>query len=128
MAARKRLGDMLVEAGVVRPEQLRTALQMQAVFGGQLGKTLVRLNVLTEEGLVRFLAAQLGLAIADLSHVDASVAAVVPKDMCEKLGVFAVATKRDGRVDWLALAMADPTNLEAVDAVSFKTGRRVVTL
>jgi type IV pilus assembly protein PilB len=127
--AKKRLGELLVDAGLVRNEQLIVALQQQAVFGGQLGKTLVRMGAISEDALVRFLAAQLALHVADLAaDIDASVIALVPKDMCERLAVFPIAAKRDGKVDLLALAMADPTNLEAVDAVAFKTGRRVVPL
>jgi hypothetical protein len=83
-------------------------------------------QAITEAGLTSFLAATLRLPIADFSLAEASALALVPRDLAEKLQVFPICARKDGRVDVLVLAMADPTNLEAIDTIGFKTGRRIM--
>ena len=58
MAERKRLGERLVEAGFLSPENLDTALEYQTVHGGRLGDVLVEQGFGTEAAMLRFLAAE----------------------------------------------------------------------
>src|SRR3984957_6893526 len=71
----RRLGDVLVEEGLVTPEQLREALDKQKTLGKSLGSTLVELHFLTEDALYQFLAIQHGLQIVDVREI------VVPPDL-----------------------------------------------
>lgn len=66
----KRLGDMLLEAGLITEEQLGEALKYQAQEKERLGTTLVKHNYITEKQLIDTLRIQLGIEYIDLSKVD----------------------------------------------------------
>ena len=87
-----RLGDILIQQGVIDEEKLIAALSDQRAFGGKLGRTLVDLGYVTEEQLVHALATQLGLDTIDLAKVDVPPEALslLPVDACERYGVFPV--------------------------------------
>jgi len=119
----RRLGDLLIAERLVTPEQLRRALDQQAA-GEKLGAALVRLGALGEEQLVGFLSRQYGLpsiTVTDLD-VDPDVVRLVPPSIARKHEVLPV--RRDGST--LTLAMADPTNVFAIDDVAFLTNLQVV--
>ncbi len=68
----KRLGEVLVEEGMITPDQLQQALEHQKSTSRSLGMTLVELGVLSEEALFHFLAFQHGLEYVDVSKVNVS--------------------------------------------------------
>src|SRR5713101_5882869 len=120
----RRLGDLLIAEGLIDQEQLRRALSEQKATSEKLGSILVRLNLLTEEQLVGFLSKQYGIPSITLSQldVDPDVLKLVPGDMASKYEVLPV--KRTGNT--LTLAMADPTNVFALDDVEFLTNLQVL--
>lgn len=118
----KRLGDLLVEANIVTQEQLEAGLSAQEEIGGRIGSNLVRMGYIDEEQLAKFLGMQLGLpCLTKLSRVSTEAIRLVPRSLAEKYRVVPVSVS-DREI---GLAMADPSNLEAIDAVSFTTGLRV---
>ena len=60
-----RLGEALVQEGLINNQQLSKALERQVIYGGRLGTNLIELGLLTEESLVRFMAKVFGVPYAD---------------------------------------------------------------
>jgi len=119
--AAKKLGELLVQNGLLTQGQLGDALQAQMVFGGRLGTNLVELGYLSEGELATFLSTQLGLPSASAAEIDAvskEALKSVSAEAASKYMVFPLAVT--GRR--LRLAMVDPTDLASVDEVSFQTG------
>jgi type IV pilus assembly protein PilB len=120
----RRLGDLLVKEGLINQEQLQRALADQKGTNEKLGSILVRLNIINEDQLINFLSKQYGIPSITLSQldVDAEVVKLVPAQIARKYEVLPI--KRSG--NQLTLAMADPTNVFAVDDVGFMTNLQVV--
>lgn len=118
-----KLGQMLIAASLITEEQLRQAVNLQKREGGRLGSNLVKLGYVTEEKLVSFLSKQLGAAVINLSEykIDPSVVRLIPLEMARKYIIMPVT--RIGAT--LTIAMADPSNLFAIDDVKFMTGYNV---
>src|SRR4030081_2840538 len=115
-----KLGDILIQQGVIDEEKLIAALSDQRAFGGKLGRTLVDLGYVSEEQLVHALAAQLGLDTIDLAQAEIAPEALsaLPVDACERYGVFPVRVDPQKRVLWLATAEPDQGTLEEVARVA----------
>jgi type IV pilus assembly protein PilB len=119
-----RIGELAVSTGAITPAQLALAQQERNERGGRIGEALVALGFLGESQIADLVARQYGLpSVNDLDalEVPAEVLALVPRDHCEKHAVLPLA--RRGAA--LHLAMADPTNVFAVDPIQFRTGLRV---
>jgi type IV pilus assembly protein PilB len=123
-AKRKLLGEMLIAQGIISHEQLADALRIQKQEKNiRIGSLLVELGHVTELQLADLIADQLRLPCADLSTLDISPDAVakVPRELAAKHRCLPWMI--DGRD--LLLVMADPTDMDAMDAVRFRTGLRV---
>ena len=120
---RKRLGDLLIEAGLITTEQLEKALYTQKKTGERLGRTLVTLNYITEEKILELLEVQLGVPRIDLTTipVNRDLAALIPASLAERHIIVPI-RKEGGR---LTIAMADPTNFIAIDDVRIASGMEV---
>ncbi|HEY1100134.1 MAG TPA: hypothetical protein VGF99_14455, partial [Myxococcota bacterium] len=125
---RKRLGELLIEAGLLDEYQLQSALGHQRQWGGRVGQILVQMKLVDENRMVRVLATQLGVPMADPPPDDlhARIVAELSIDLVRQHHIFPLAIRRDPKGDQLALAMTDPTNVAAIDAVQFTTGKKVV--
>ena len=117
--SRKRLGEMLVDAGLVSEQQLRVALIEQQRFGGSLGRTVVEMKLVGEPDLIRVLAEQLKVAAVDLDAIEIpqSVLAWVPADMADLHALVPYAQP----MKFLDVAMADPTNVTVLDELRTRT-------
>lgn len=118
-----RLGEMLVKAGLITQDQLNKALAQQEVAGGRIGANLVKLGFITEDEITSFLSRQYGVPSINLSHfeIDPSVIKLVPPEIAQKHLVIPI--NRTGSV--LTVAMADPSNIFAIDDLKFMTGYKV---
>jgi type IV pilus assembly protein PilB len=116
---RKKLGEMLVEAGVLTESGLRLALGEQRRWGGTLGRTLVEMKLISEPELVGVLAAQLNLPTIDLENRDIhpTVIDLVPSDVAQEHTIIPFAQP----MKFLDVAMADPTNLGVIDELRIRT-------
>lgn len=125
--ARKRLGEILVEAGALTEPQLAQALAQQQQVGGRLGQILVQYGFVTERQMVMSLSRQHGLPAARFpDEVSPALLKTVPLEVCERHGVFPLSVMKDSKGEILTLAMVDPTNIEIIDAIQFRTRRRVI--
>ncbi|OFX14669.1 MAG: type II secretion system protein GspE [Armatimonadetes bacterium RBG_19FT_COMBO_69_19] len=120
---RKRIGDILVESGVVTPEQLQEALTRQRKTRERLGRVLVEMRVATERQIAQALADQLGLRFVTLAsqRIDPAVIRLVPEGLARKRRVVPVSA--DG--DSLVVAIADPLDVFAIDDVAIAARRSV---
>src|SRR5919109_4786718 len=118
-----KLGDILIQQGVIDEEKLIAALSDQRAFGGKLGRTLVDLGYVTEEQLVQALAAQLGLDSIDLAGADVAPEALstLPVDACERYGVFPVRVDPKQRILWISTAEPDRDTLLEVAQIAQHT-------
>lgn len=113
-AERRKLGEMLVAAGVLDDAQLQAALEEQQHWGEPLGRTLVQMGVLSEDVVVRALSRQLGLPACDPAAVELppGMAGYIGLHLVEQFGVMPVAVDAEKRV--LHVATADPTDKRAL--------------
>ncbi len=121
---RKRLGEMLVQTGLITSAQLGEVLDKQkAEKGTRFGRLLVDLGYATEAQICEALADQLRIPAADMAAVDVppEVLNLLPKELA--LQYTCLPWFVEGRE--LYLIMADPTNVAAVDAAAFRTGLKV---
>ncbi len=118
-----RLGDLLLKAQLITQDQLTKALEEQRSLGGRLGEVLMRLGFVSEEDIIECLSHQFGVPSINLRHfeIDEAVAKLVPVDLARKYNVVPV--NKTGAT--LTVAMADPTNIFAMDEITFMTGYRV---
>jgi len=121
---RSRLGQLMVERGMVTEEQLDTALEEQQSTGNRLGETLVEQGVLSSVDLAAVLADHLGVPFVDLraGSPDLVLAALIPENVARRYNALPVA--RWG--EQLVIAMANPSDVFAVDDLRVLTGSPVI--
>ncbi len=122
-AVGRRFGDLILAEGLVTQEQFDQALAEQKKTNEKLGEILVRLGLITEEQLVHFLSRQYGIPeVTFPEKIAAEIIKLIPARIARKYGVVPI-----GRtIGSVTLAVADPTNLSALDDVAFMTGLKVV--
>ena len=121
-----RLGEMLVQAGALTEEQVNEALQKQIGTGKRLGAVLIEEGYITEDQLIDVLRMQLGIEFIDLNKtkIDPEMATIVPRNIARTNRVVPVRMYNNK----LYLAMEDPLNFRAIEAVKEKTRKKVVPL
>jgi type IV pilus assembly protein PilB len=117
----KRIGELLVEAGVLSQSQLEQALFAQRKDGRKLGQLLIELGLVTEVQLTQTLSRQLSVPWVSLYHVDfsRSLLNLVPREIAEKyclVPIFVRRVRKQGET--LYVAMDDPTNEPAIGDVA----------
>lgn len=122
--SRKRLGDLLVEAGVVNEQQLDYALQNKS-RDEKLGDFLIKENVLTEQQLIEVLEFQLGIPHITLNKyaIDPELLQLVPRELAKRANIMPV--RRDKNK--LLIAMSDPMDYFAIEEVRMATGCQIET-
>ena len=122
-AVGRRFGDLILAEGLVTQEQFDQALTEQKKTNEKLGEILVRLGLITEEQLVHFLSRQYGIPeVTFPEKIAPEIIKLIPGRIARKYGVLPI-----GRtIGSVTLAVADPTNLSALDDVAFMTGLKVV--
>jgi len=118
-----KIGELLTKAKLVSQQQLEKALDEQKQTGGRLGEHLVRLGFVTEEDILDCLSQQYGVPSINLRHfdIDEAMIRLIPADVARKYQFIPVS--KTGAT--LTVAMADPTNVFAMDDITFITGYRV---
>ena len=120
---KKRLGDLLVEAGLINENQLTAGLGEQQQWGGKLGSVLVGKGFISEADLLRVLARQMGVEFISIWKTDINPKAVklIKPEVAKEHNIFPFAVKDD----IITTAMTDPRNLQLIDEVEFTTGRKL---
>lgn len=120
MTERKKLGDLLKEAGLIDDFQLEAALSHQRNWGGKLGSIIVELEFAREEDIARVISEKMGVPYMNLFEPELSpdIFKVLKADMAKKFGVVPVRKE----ANTLVLAMSDPLDIETMDNIRFITG------
>ncbi len=122
----KRLGEILIDSGVITPPQLDEALAAQRARGGKLGEVLSELGFTQEDAVLSALSRQLGIPIADLDaeEIDPAIAALVTRPIAQYRRLLPL--RRHG--DHLIVAMTDPLDLNALAELEAASGLTVLPL
>jgi MSHA biogenesis protein MshE len=125
MAFRKkiRLGDLLVEKGLITDDQLQLALQEQKKLGRKLGNTLVEMGMIDEQSILNLLSNQLAIPLVDLLNYtyDEKVVRTLSESIARRYRAIVL---EDRANDYL-VGMADPTDLYALDEIQEKLNKPV---
>src|SRR5581483_5133487 len=126
MSTRNQLGTLLLERGLVTEEQLATALEEQRQSRKSLGRVLIDAGIVSEGDLVSTLAARIGLEFVDLLDfsIDASAVGLISDSLARRFQAVPIAWE-DNK---LVVAMADPSNVVAIDDIRTITGAEVRTV
>ena len=123
MIKKKRIGDILIEAGFISDEQLKEGLEKQKETDNRLGEVLKNLGFIKEEDVVEALEYQLGIPQVDLKEriIDPEVTKEISHSMAEKHKAIPI----EKGSNTLTVAMADPLDVMAIDDIRLKTGYEV---
>lgn len=118
-----KLGEILVRENLVTPQQLREALDYQRTSGGRLGSNLVKLGMISDDVITAVLSRQYGVPSInlDLFQIEDEVIKLISQEVALKYTILPIS--KVGAT--LTLAMADPTNVFAMDDIKFMTGLNV---
>jgi len=118
-----RLGELLVREKLISLQQLRQAQEEQKRTGQNLGATLAKLGYISDTEITGFLSAQYRVPSVNLEEweIDPEILKLVSRDVCEKQKIIPLSRAGSS----LIVAMADPTNLHAIDDIKFLTGFNV---
>ncbi|BAI80578.1 type IV pilus assembly protein PilB [Deferribacter desulfuricans SSM1] len=115
-----KIGALLLSENLITEEQLEKALEIQKKEGGRLGSILIKLGYVDEKKIAEFLSKQYGVPFVDLKEiqVDDKILSLIPQEMMQKFLV--VPFDREGQT--LKVAIADPSNVYAMEELRFLTG------
>lgn len=118
-----KLGEILTRQGLIRPDQLQTALAEAAKTKARLGTVIVNIGILKDSQILRALEKQYGIPGVDLSQIEieSSALGLIPREFCDKNNVIPVS--KAGNT--LVVAFADPANIEIRDQIRFLTKCKV---
>jgi MSHA biogenesis protein MshE len=122
-AKKIRIGDLLVEKGLITDDQLKYALSEQKKLGRKLGGTLIELGMIEENSLLTLLSNQLNIPLIDLNNYDYSddVAKLLPEMIARRYRAIVL---EDRDQDYL-VGMADPTDIYALDEIQGKLNKSI---
>ena len=121
----KKLGEVLLEQGVIHQEQLQAALKLQKEEGGMIGDVIIKLKFATERDIAQALTAQYGFPYLPLSsyEIDSEVIKAIPVDLCREYLLIPI----DKIGQSLTMTMANPLDVEAIEKIEALTGCSVQT-
>ena len=120
----RRLGELLVRAGIISESQLNDAVEMNRATGTPMGRVLVDLGYATQAAVLSVMARQIGIEYVDFSErkVEPSAIAAVPRELAVRYALMPVEIRDNA----LVVAMADPQNVLALDDLRIITGFDIV--
>ncbi len=117
---KKRLGNILVNAGKITGYQLQEALKSQRSLGKKLGEILVDNKIITEDEIIDCIEQQTGVKKIDLNTInfDRKAVSLIPQNLCKKYTLIPFGFDNSK----IQVALADPLNIFAIDDVAISTG------
>jgi type IV pilus assembly protein PilB len=119
----KKLGELLLDFNFITKEQLDEAIKKQKGSNDRLGEVLVELGYINESDLIQVLEFQLGIPHVNLSNyiLNPQLAEYIPENIARRYNVIPLEIKKNK----LRVAMSDPTDLPAIDAIEMTSGMKV---
>ena len=120
---RRKLGEILLEEGLITDKQLENALTIQKGKNKKLGKVLIELGYINDMQVAETLTKQLSLQMVDCRKYNPSreILALVPKEIAESRLVLPLELKNKN----LLVAMANPLEWETIEDITFETGLKL---
>ncbi|NCB46455.1 hypothetical protein EOM81_05520, partial [bacterium] len=120
---RKRLGDILVEAGLINSEQLQEALSKQKILGKRLGNVLIETGLATEDSIATTLARQMNIPYLNLNEltIPPEVLTTIPDGIVRSHNLIPVRLEGNR----LQISMVDPLDVFIIDEINFQTGYEI---
>ena len=120
LGEKRRLGDILVDAGKITIYQLQEALKSQRVLGKKLGEVLVESMIISEEDIIEAIETQTGIEKIDLNSIkfNNKTLNLVTENLCRRHVLIPFGFKNNK----IQIAMFDPLNIFAIDDVNISTG------
>lgn len=120
---RKRMGEILLEAGLLSEEQLIKALALRKKSKKRLGQVLVEMEFTDEEAIYKTISKQMNIPIINLGKIkiEQEILGLVPPELCHKRRLIPIGLDEN----FILIAMSNPLDYEAMDDVSFVTGMRI---
>jgi type IV pilus assembly protein PilB len=117
---KRRLGNILVNAGKITGYQLQEALKSQKALGKKLGEILVDSKIITEDEIIECIEQQTGIKKIDLNTInfDRKAITLIPQNLCDKYILIPFGFDNNK----IKVALADPLNIFAIDDVAISTG------
>ena len=121
--SRKRLGDLLIEVGMITNEQLFKALEIQKNTGEKIGNILISQGFVTEDHIIQVLEFQLGIPHVKLEkyNIEKQAYTLIPESIAKRYGLIPI--KKDNGI--LTVAMSDPLNVFAIDDLKIYSGLEI---
>ena len=123
---RVRIGELLLNAGLINQDQLKEALRIQKSTGDKLGSVLVQENYVSETQIMEVLEFQLGIPYIDLNNaiIAREVQKIIPYNLIRRHNVLPVKLDRN----MLYVAMEDPLNFIAIEDIRMATGYEIIPM
>jgi type IV pilus assembly protein PilB len=120
----KRLGDILIEAGLITEENLSEILKLQRTTNKRLGELLISEGIVTEKQIIEVLEYQLGISHVVLSKVfiESDIPRLIPEAVARRYVLIPIARAQDT----ITVAMSDPLNIYAHDDILIATGLKII--
>lgn len=126
----RRLGEILIALGVIDETQLRSAAGYQRQWGYPLGQCLIELRICDEETITKALSLQLGIPYVRLRQVriPESTVRLIPARVARQARAIPLAILKNPKTNKqvLQVAMSNPRNLDAIDALRFAANMEIV--
>lgn len=123
--AAKTVEEILFEKKLITQDQL-SSIRLESInTGDQVEEVIKRRNVLPPDEILKAKAEQLGIPFASLTslQIPSEILALIPEGTAEKYQVMPFELSKDG--EWLSVAMADPLDLQMIEFLERKTGKRI---
>ena len=117
---KRRLGNILVNAGKITGYQLQDALKSQKALGKKLGEILLDSKIITEDDIIEAIEQQTGIKKVDLNTInfDKKAVSIIPKNLCDKYTLIPFGFENNK----IKVTLSDPLNIYAIDDVAISTG------
>lgn len=122
--AKVKIGELLVEDGLISREQLKEILDLQKKTGKKIGELAVDMQLISQDNFCRVLEKKLGIKFIDLKKIkiDADIVKLVTETIARRYDLIPIEIQ-DGK---LVVAMSDPINMYAIDDISYYTNMSVI--
>jgi type IV pilus assembly protein PilB len=121
---KKKIGELLLEAGLITEHQLKSSLVSQEEWGGRLGSILLRKGFVSEQEMASIIGKQYDMPCASLAEIERPSEEIMNTtrlDIAKRFGIFPLGF--EGKT--LSVATSDPTDLKTLDDLSFTLGVRI---
>ena len=121
--SKRKLGELLIESGLLTIDKLKDALEAQKSTGKRLGEALIDMKIISEEEMAFSLAMQLKIPFIDLVDysIKGDILECIPEEVCHKFICIPLSMKNN----ILDVAMADPLDLHIMKDLQFITGYNI---